>query len=89
MANSRLERLLENPLFKSFLFYSIFRAFYGTAILLVTWLFSAKTDSPLWVSVVFLLFSMVFSRVLLKKIKKRNSRDLPIPPSESGKDELR
>jgi len=86
MTNSRLERLLENPLFKSFLFYSIFRAFYGTAILLVTLLFSAKTDSPLWVSVVFLLFSMVFSRVLLKKIRKRNSRDLPIPPSESGKD---
>jgi len=71
MTNSKLERLLENPLFKSFLFYSIFRAFYGTAILLVTWLFATNTEYPLWVSIAFLLFSMVFSRVLLKKLKNK------------------
>ena len=71
MVNSKLERLLENPLFKSFLFYSIFRAFYGTGILLVTWLFATNTEYPLWVSIAFLLFSMVFSRVLLKKLKNK------------------
>jgi len=75
MTNSRLEKLLENPLFKSFLFYSIFRAFYGAAILLITWLFATNTDSPLWVSVVFLLFSMVFSRILLKKLKNKASNE--------------
>ena len=71
MTNAKFEKLLENPLFKSFLFYSIFRAFYGTAILLVTWLFATNTDSPLWVSIAFLLFSMVFSRILLKKLKNK------------------
>lgn len=73
MTNSKFERLLENPLFKSFLFYSIFRAFYGTAILLVTWLFATNTEYPLWISIVFLLFSMVFSRILLKKLKNKRS----------------
>jgi len=75
MTNSRLEKLFENPLFKSFLFYSIFRAFYGAAILLITWLFATNTDSPLWVSAVFLLFSMVFSRILLKKLKNKASNE--------------
>tara|TARA_B110000467_G_scaffold126349_1_gene119085 strand:+ start:392 stop:625 length:234 start_codon:yes stop_codon:yes gene_type:complete len=73
MTNSKFEKLLENPLFKSFLFYSIFRAFYGTAILLVTWLFATNTEYPLWTSVVFLLFSMVFSRILLKKLKNKTA----------------
>ena len=73
MGISKIDNLLENPLFKSFIFYSIFRAFYGTGILLVTWLFATNTEAPLWMSVVFLLCSMVFSRVLMKKIKKYKS----------------
>ena len=73
MEKSKIDNLLENPLFKSFIFYSIFRAFYGTGILLVTWLFATNTEAPLWMSVVFLLCSMVFSRVLMKKIKKYKS----------------
>ena len=67
------KKFIENPLFKSFIFYSIFRAFHGTGILLVTWLFATNTEAPLWLSVVFLLCSMVFSRVLMKKIKKYKS----------------
>jgi len=73
MEKSKSDNLLDNPLFKSFIFYSIFRAFYGTGILLVTWLFATNTEAPLWMSVVFLLCSMVFSRVLMKKIKKYKS----------------
>ncbi len=73
MEKSKIDKLLENPLFKSFIFYSIFRAFYGTGILLITWLFATNTEAPLWMSVVFLLCSMVFSRVLMKKIKKHKS----------------
>jgi len=73
MEKSKIDNLLDNPLFKSFIFYSIFRAFYGTGILLVTWLFATNTEAPLWMSVVFLLCSMVFSRVLMKKIKKYKS----------------
>ncbi len=65
------QRLLEHPLFKSFIAYSIFRAFYGAAILLFTWFFATETDAPLWASIVFLLCSMVFSRILFRYIKKR------------------
>jgi hypothetical protein len=73
MEKSKIDNLLDNPLFKSFIFYSIFRAFYGTGILLVTWLFATNTEAPLWMSGVFLLCSMVFSRVLMKKIKNYKS----------------
>ena len=73
MEKSKIDKLLENPLFKSFIFYSIFRAFYGTGILFITWLFATNTEAPLWLSGVFLLCSMVFSRVLMKKIKKHKS----------------
>ncbi len=65
------QRLLEHPLFKSFVAYSIFRAFYGAAILIFTWFFATETDAPLWVSIAFLLCSMIFSRVLFRYIKKR------------------
>jgi len=73
MEKSKIDKLLENPLFKSFIFYSIFRAFYGTGILFITWLFATNTEAPLWLSGVFLFCSMVFSRVLMKKIKKHKS----------------
>jgi hypothetical protein len=73
MGKSKIDNLLDNPLFKSFIFYSIFRAFYGTGILLVTWLFATNTEAPLWMSGIFLLCSMVFSRVLMKKIKNYKS----------------
>jgi len=70
MSRLSFERILENNLVKSFIFYSIFRAFYGAVILLFTWLFISKTDYPLWVSLIFLVLSMIFSRVLLKLIKR-------------------
>ena len=65
------QRFSSNKLIQSFIAYSIFRAFYGAGILLVTWLFATKTEAPLWVSIVFLLCSMIFSRVLFRYIKKR------------------
>ncbi|MDC0502581.1 hypothetical protein OAO41_06575 [Euryarchaeota archaeon] len=75
MSRLSLERILENNLVKSFIFYSIFRAFYGAGILLFTWLFTSKTDYPLWVSLIFLVLSMIFSRVLLKLIKRIKNSD--------------
>lgn len=70
MNKSRISIFINNPLVKPFIFYSIFRAFYGAGILLVTWLFATNTNSSPIVSILFLLFSMVFSRVLMKKIKE-------------------
>ncbi|MBT3600786.1 MAG: hypothetical protein HOG58_02760 [Euryarchaeota archaeon] len=75
MSRLSFERILENNLVKSFIFYSIFRAFYGAGILLFTWLFISKTDYPLWVSLIFLVLSMIFSRVLLKLIKRMKNSD--------------
>tara|TARA_B110000444_G_scaffold131884_1_gene123851 strand:- start:569 stop:820 length:252 start_codon:yes stop_codon:yes gene_type:complete len=77
MNKSRISIFLNNPLVKPFIFYSIFRAFYGAGILLVTWLFATNTNSSPIVSILFLLFSMIFSRVLMKKIKEyRASKEI-------------
>ncbi|MBT5183925.1 MAG: hypothetical protein HOM47_01985 [Euryarchaeota archaeon] len=70
MTESRLQRLLSSNVFKSFLLFAIFRAFYGAGILIVTWLLATETEGPWWLSIIFLACSMVFSRVLFKWIKK-------------------
>ena len=66
-----LSRLLENRLFRSFLIFSIFRAFYGAGIVIVTYFLVTSGEAPVWVSVAFLLSSMVISRVLFRAIKKK------------------
>ena len=47
-----LERVKANPLFRSFLLYSAFRAVYGFGILLVAYFFATSTDAPWWATVV-------------------------------------
>ena len=66
-----LSRLLENRLFRSFLIFSIFRAFYGAGIVIITYFLVTSGEAPIWVSVAFLLSSMVISRVIFRAIKKR------------------
>ena len=66
-----LSRLLENRLFRSFLIFSIFRAFYGAGIVIITYFLVTSGETPIWVSVAFLLSSMVISRVIFRAIKKR------------------
>jgi|TARA_B100001758_G_C18059876_1_gene427567 hypothetical protein len=72
MSDSKIQSFLDNKLVKSFIAYSIFRAFYGFGILIVTYFIDKNTIIPWWL---FLLFSMVFSRVLFKQIKKRKNID--------------
>ena len=67
----RMSWLLENQLFRSFLIFSIFRAIYGAGILIITYLLATSDEAPIWVSVAFLLSSMVISRVIFRAIKKR------------------
>lgn len=69
-----IERMLQHPLFRSFLWFALFRAFYGAGILAVTWFLASEAEAPLWVSVLFLLCSMVFSRLLFKGIKRLSSK---------------
>ncbi|MCP2503670.1 MAG: hypothetical protein NLN65_00010 [Candidatus Poseidoniaceae archaeon] len=78
MEASKFQQLLANPLFRSFLVFSIFRAFYGVGILAVTYFLSTSAEAPLPVSIGFLLLSMLFSRWLFKQIKgRKGSIDTP------------
>ena len=72
MSGTKIQSFLDNKLVKSFVAFSIFRAFYGFGILIVTYFIDRETSIPWWL---FLVFSMIFSRVLLKQIKKRNKLD--------------
>lgn len=71
----RLNKVMENPLFRSFLLFSAFRAVYGTVILVVTLFLATNDNTPFWYSIIFLLFSMIFSRILFKFIKSRWQKD--------------
>tara|TARA_B110000444_G_scaffold96187_1_gene91129 strand:- start:30380 stop:30625 length:246 start_codon:yes stop_codon:yes gene_type:complete len=76
MKTSKFQQLLENPVFRSFIAFSIFRAFYGVGILVVTYFLSTSTEGGWPASIAFLLFSMVFSRWLFKRIKgRKGTRD--------------
>ena len=70
-ATGPMSWLLGNKIFRSFLVFSIFRAVYGAGIVVITYLLATSDDAPLWVSVAFLLSSMVISRVIFRAIKKR------------------
>ena len=69
---SLVTRIRNNPLFKSFLFYSAFRAVYGIGILLVAYFFATSTDAPWWATILIFIASMIFSRILFKFIKSKS-----------------
>ena len=66
-----LSRVWSNPVVRGMLLFSAFRAVYGMGILVVTWFLATSGEAPWWTSIIFLAFSMVFSRVLLRGIKVR------------------
>ena len=71
-ANKSLkQRLLGSKAFRALLVFSAFRAVYGAGILVVTYLLATSEEAPLWVSVAFLLTSMVVSRVIFRAIKRK------------------
>ena len=63
--------LPENQILRSFLVFSIFRAIYGAGIVVITYFLATSDDAPIWISVIFLLSSMVISRVIFRAMKKR------------------
>ena len=75
---SLMTRIRNNPLFRSFLFYSAFRAVYGFGILLFAYFFATSTEAPWWATVLIFIASMIFSRILFKFIKsKTGSSEAP------------
>ena len=76
LADSTLfKRMRENPLFRSFMLYSAFRAVYGIGILVVAYFFATNTNAPWWATLLIFLASMVFSRVLFRFLKKSSKKD--------------
>ncbi len=73
MNDSKTQVFLDNKIVKSFIAYSIFRAFYGFGILIVTYFVDKETEIPWWL---FLGFSMIFSRIIFKEIKKRKKAEI-------------
>lgn len=65
------ERAWLNPWVRGMLLFSAFRAVYGIGILVVTYLLVTNDATPWWTSIVFLVFSMIFSRWLFRIIKRR------------------
>ena len=63
-----LSDVMDHPVMKSFIAYSIFRAFYGAGILVATYFVDRETAIPWWA---FLAFSLAFSRMLFRWIKTR------------------
>tara|TARA_B100000282_G_scaffold271216_1_gene225741 strand:- start:2214 stop:2465 length:252 start_codon:yes stop_codon:yes gene_type:complete len=61
-------RISASPWFRGVLIYSAFRAVYGALILLITLLLATSDDAPWWTSIIFLLISMVVSRIIFKRI---------------------
>tara|TARA_B100001564_G_C20515229_1_gene612557 strand:- start:626 stop:904 length:279 start_codon:yes stop_codon:yes gene_type:complete len=71
---SAFARMMKSPVFRSLMLFSAFRAVYGMGILVVTYFLATSDNAPIWVSIAFLLFSMVFSRILFRFIKKKWSK---------------
>ena len=60
-----------NPVVRGMLVFSAFRAVYGIGILIVTYGLATNDAAPWWTSLIFLAFSMVFSRWLFRRLKQR------------------
>tara|TARA_Y100001980_G_C14491934_1_gene268900 strand:+ start:59 stop:310 length:252 start_codon:yes stop_codon:yes gene_type:complete len=59
----------KDVVFKNLILFSIFRAFYGIGILIITWFLFQNNNTPIWFSPLFLIFSIFFSRFIFKKLK--------------------
>ena len=62
---------LNHPLVRGMLVFSAFRAVYEIGILVVTYGLATNEATPWWTSLIFLMFSMVFSRWLFRRLKQR------------------
>ena len=49
--------------------FSIFRFFYGFFVLFVSYFFSTEYENGFYFSIIFLIFSITFSRIIFKKLK--------------------
>tara|TARA_Y100000588_G_C13954044_1_gene795683 strand:+ start:354 stop:569 length:216 start_codon:yes stop_codon:yes gene_type:complete len=67
----KIEKIFFNKLIQSFLVFSIFRAIYGFAIVLIAYFFTQKYNLNIYRSLPIFIFSIFFSRYIFKKLKKQ------------------
>jgi biotin transporter BioY len=59
--------------------YSAFRAVYGIGILVLAYFFATSTNAPWWATLLIFLASMIFSRILLRTLKKFSKKETETP----------
>ena len=64
-----LIKIKNSKLFRSFVIFSIFRFFYGFFVLFVSYFFTTEYESGIYYTILFLLISVIFSRIIFKKVK--------------------
>jgi len=64
-----LNKIKNSNLFRSFIIFSIFRFFYGFIVLFISYFFTTEYEDGIYYTLLFLLISVVFSRIIFKKIK--------------------
>jgi len=64
-----LNKIKNSNLFRSFIIFSIFRFFYGFIVLFISYFFTTEYEDGIYYTLLFLLISVVFSRIIFKKMK--------------------
>ena len=64
-----LNKIKNSNLFRSFIIFSIFRFFYGFIVLFISYFFTTEYEDGIYYTILFLLISVVFSRIIFKKMK--------------------
>ena len=66
-----IKNLIEHKFFKTFILFSIFRAIYGAAVLIISYFLTTSYEDGLLFTILFLIFSFLFSRLIFKKLKPK------------------
>ncbi len=67
----KINKILSNKIFQSFIIFSIFRAIYGFIIVFIAYFFTQKYDLSIYGSLPLFIFSIFLSRYIFKKLKLR------------------
>ena len=67
----KINKILSNKIFQSFIIFSIFRAIYGFIIVFIAYFFTQKYDLSIYGSLPIFIFSIFLSRYFFKKFKLR------------------
>ena len=68
---NKLKKILNSKAFQTVLFFSAFRAIYGAVVVVFFYYFGYKANVGFEVYILYLLISLIFSRLIFKGIKKR------------------